>query len=137
MGAFINNLKYRYTTASMPMKLVYINIAVFVILRVVGVVCFFAGVDPMMFLKWIELPSSVDVFARMPWTMLTYMVAHYDVFHILFNMLVLYWFGIMFLDYFTPKQFVGLYILGGLGGGLLYLLVDSIATAGTVNSSSG
>lgn len=128
MAAFIDNLKYRYKTASMPMKLVYINIAVFLLLRIAGVVCFFAGIDPMSFLRWIELPSSVSGLMSAPWTILTYMVSHYDVMHILFNMLVLYWFGIMFLDYFTPKQFVGLYILGGVGGGVLYLLAYILPT---------
>lgn len=112
----------------MPMKLVYINIAVFLLLRIAGVVCFFAGIDPMSFLRWIELPSSVSGLMSAPWTILTYMVSHYDVMHILFNMLVLYWFGVMFLDYFTPKQFVGLYILGGVGGGVLYLLAYLLPT---------
>lgn len=114
--------------ASMPMKLVYLNIAIFLLLRIVGVICFFIGYDPMIFLHWIELPSSIEALIHMPWTLLTYMVAHYDVLHILFNMLVLYWFGTMFLDFFTPKHFVGLYILGGLGGGILYLLAYMLPT---------
>ena len=118
----------------MPMKLVYINIAVFLMLRIAGVVCFFAGINPMMFLKWIELSSSIDILAHTPWAICTYMVAHYDVLHILFNMLVLYWFGIMFMDYFTPKQFVGLYILGGVGGGVLYLLAFLLPSLNSIHT---
>jgi len=50
------------------------------------------------------------------------MFTHYSLWHILFNMLWLYWLGSVFMDYFMPKQLAGLYVLGGLGGALLYLL---------------
>lgn len=122
MGTVITNLKYRFATASMVMKFIYINIAVFLVLRVLGLLGYFVGIAPMTFLQWIELPSSFSALAVAPWTLVTYMFAHYDVMHILFNMLVLYWFGMLFLEMFTPKHFCALYILGGLGGGLLYML---------------
>lgn len=103
------------------MKIIYINIAVFLLLRIIGISCYFSGVDTMTFLSFVELPSSLSLLAKRWWTIISYMFAHYDIMHILFNMLVLYWFGRMFLDFFTPKQFCGLYLLGGIGGGLLYL----------------
>ncbi len=37
-------------------------------------------------------------------------------------MLWLYWFGQIFLGYFSQKNLVGVYILGGLAGGLIYIL---------------
>lgn len=132
MGTF-SNLTYRFKTAGMLMKIVYINIAVFLLLRIAGIVCYFFGADIMSFLSVVELPSSFQLLAKAPWTLVTYMFAHYDVMHILFNMLVLYWFGRLFLDFFTPKQFCGLYIIGGIGGGLLYMVYYSLlpALAGT------
>jgi hypothetical protein len=42
--------------------------------------------------------------------------------HILFNMLVLYWFGRLFVEYLGSDKLIALYILGGLAGGVLYLL---------------
>lgn len=122
----LSNLKYRFKTAGMVMKIIYINIAVFLILRIAGIVCYFAGIDIMSFLSLIELPSSFSMLASTPWSIFTYMFAHYDIFHILFNMLVLYWFGNIFMDFFTPKQFCGLYIIGGVCGGLLYMLSFSL-----------
>lgn len=110
----------------MVMKLIYLNIAIFLVLRIAGIICFFAGIDIMSFLSYIELPSSFSILATRPWTIITYMFAHYDIFHILFNMLVLYWFGNIFLEFFTPKHFCGLYILGGICGGLLYMTSYSI-----------
>lgn len=109
----------------MLMKIIYINIAVFLILRIIGILCYFGGFDQMSILSFVELPSSFAMLAKTPWTIITYMFAHYDVMHILFNMLVLYWFGRLFLEFFTPKQFCSLYIIGGIGGGLLYMLAYS------------
>ena len=47
---------------------------------------------------------------------------HGGLLHILFNMLWLYWFGNLFLNYFSSKHLRGLYILGGLCGGILYII---------------
>jgi len=50
------------------------------------------------------------------------MFTHYDFLHILFNVLWLYWFGKIFLLFFTPRQLGGLYVLGGLAGALFFIL---------------
>lgn len=50
----------------------------------------------------------------------------WDIFHILFNMLVLYWFGRVFVEYLGSDKLVALYILGGLTGGICYLLLYNI-----------
>lgn len=47
---------------------------------------------------------------------------HAGFLHILFNMLWLYWFGSLFLYFFSGKHLRGLYIVGGICGGLLYMI---------------
>lgn len=54
------------------------------------------------------------------------MFMHAGVLHLLFNMLWLYWFGQMFLSLFSAKHFRGLYLLGGICGGLLYMLAYNV-----------
>lgn len=54
------------------------------------------------------------------------MFAHYDILHILFNMLWMWWFGQLFLQFFSPRQLTGLYFVGGIGGGLLYMLAYNL-----------
>ena len=49
------------------------------------------------------------------------MFMHAGFMHILFNMLWLYWFGALFLNFFSAKHLRGVYILGGICGGLLYI----------------
>ena len=115
-------IKQRFLSASMLMKIIYINIAVFLILRLSAIVCVLFNVEASALQEFLALPASFSELAYRPWTALTYMFVHYDVMHILFNMLLLYWFGQIFLYSSTPKQLVVLYFYGGLAGGLLYIL---------------
>jgi membrane associated rhomboid family serine protease len=73
-------------------------------------------------LTYIEMPAAWNTLWHRPWSIITYMFLHLDLFHVLFNMLCLYWFGKLFLNFFSQKQLVGLYLLGGLGGALLYFV---------------
>ncbi|OUO99061.1 rhomboid family intramembrane serine protease [Barnesiella sp. An22] len=121
-ASIIDNLKRQFGQGSVLLKLIYINVAVFLLLRITGVVLLLFNIDLSIVLPYIEMPSDPYEFITHPWTLLTYMFVHYDVWHILFNMLWLYWFGQIFLTAFGEKQMVGLYLWGGIAGGLLYLL---------------
>ena len=61
-----------------------------------------------------------------PAQLITYMFMHAGLLHILFNMLWLYWFGSLFLHFFSAKHLRGLYILGGILGGLLYMVAYNV-----------
>lgn len=56
------------------------------------------------------------------WTPLTYMFMHAGPFHILFNMLWLYWIGQIFEEFTGYKRTVGLYLMGGFAGAAFYIL---------------
>ena len=77
-------------------------------------------------LDYLALPASIDVLITRPWTLFTYMFLHTSFWHILFNMLWLYWFGKIFTQYMNQRQLVTTYILGGLAGGILYILTFNI-----------
>lgn len=106
----------------MSTRFIYINVAVFIIVKVIALTLMLIGISPNAILQYLQIPSNPQELAIYPWTVLTYMFTHYDVLHILFNMLFLYWFGILFTQFFSPRHFVGLYILGGIGGAALYFL---------------
>ena len=124
--AFIDEIKRSYTQGSMLLKLIFINIAVFVLLHIVVLVAMLFNVDGNALLSWVELPSNLSQLIRRPWTLLTYMFSHYGLLHILFNMLWFYWLGRIFMEFFSPKQLTGLYLLGGWGGAVLYLLAYNL-----------
>jgi len=75
------------------------------------------------------VPASFSALILKPWTVFTYMFLHEGFFHVLFNMLWLYWFGRIFSDYFDQKKLVSVYIMGGLSGALLYILSFNIFPA--------
>lgn len=120
--AIIDDLKNSYRTGSMLMRIIYINIAVFVVMHLLGLASLLFGQWFAAPIKWIELSSNGWEVLYRPWTVVTYAFAHYEILHILFNMLWLYWLGRIFMEYFTAKQFAGLYILGAVGGAVLFLL---------------
>ncbi len=120
--AIIDTVKQKWRVSTMLMRLIYVNIAVFLVIRIGAIVCMFAGVSELVWLRWFELPSMPQWLCDTPWTVVTYMFSHFDVLHILFNMLWLYWFGSVFMLTGTQKQVFALYLYGGIGGALLYLL---------------
>lgn len=111
----------------MKNRLIYINIAVFCIflfLRIIFALFRIEGYDE--FLSYFEVPSNLDELLYRPWSLLTYMFLHLGIFHILFNLLWLYWLAVMFLREYSQRHLVGLYILGGLGGALVFVLAYNI-----------
>ena len=129
MEGFIDTLRHRFKMATLSARIIYVNIAVFVVLRLIGILGFLFGFDANSIISYVELPSSPTWFIYQPWTIITYMFAHYDVLHILFNMLWLWWFGQLFLQFLSPRQLTGLYFVGGIGGGLLYMLAYNLLPA--------
>ncbi len=124
--AIIDDIKFAYRRGSMLMRFIFINIAVCVILHLATLVAWMITGDQAAVLQWVELPSDLSLLIRRPWTLVTYMFSHYALLHILFNMLWLYWLGRIFMEYFSPKQLTGVYLLGGWGGALLFLLAYNL-----------
>lgn len=115
-----SEIKESFLKGSVVTRLIYLNLAVFVIFRLAGVLFFLSG-ETFTLVRWFELPAGIQQLLRQPWSLVTYMFLHFDFLHLLFNVLMLYWFGQIFLDYFSQRQLLGLYLLGGLAGGLLYV----------------
>lgn len=124
--AIIDDIKRKYRQGTMLMRIIYINIAIFVLLHLVALVGILINVPDQEMVMWVQLPANLRELLHEPWTLITYMFAHYDLLHILFNMLWFYWMGRIFLEYFTPKRLSALYLLGGLGGAALYLLTMNL-----------
>jgi membrane associated rhomboid family serine protease len=123
-----DEIKASFREGSVITRLIYVNLAVFLVFRTIYVVFFLAGITVPL-IEWFELPSGIGMLLKQPWSLLTYMFLHFDFIHILFNLLVLYWFGRIFLDYYDQKQLLGLYFIGGLSGGVLYILAYNVFPA--------
>ena len=108
-------------------QLIIINVVIYFALVILYILSAIPVVDVVFNIIYdqFSIPSVASEFFKRPWTLITYMFAHSvkDIFHILFNMLVLYWFGRLFVEYLGSAKLVALYVLGGLTGGLAYLLI--------------
>ena len=126
MDNIFGKLAQLYRNGSLLIKLIYLNVAVFLILRLSIVFLMLFNIDGRIILNYFELPSDLYLLLVRPWTLVTYMFLHYDIWHILFNMIWFYWFGQIFLLFFSEKQMGGLYLLGGWTGAILFLLSYNI-----------
>lgn len=108
-------------------QLIIINVAVFLLMGVVYVFSKVGGLDAIFTVihDQFTIPPQFGEFLTRPWTLFTYSFAHSlsDIFHILFNMLALYWFGRLFVEYLGSDKLIALYVLGGVAGGILYLVM--------------
>lgn len=119
----IKQLRTTVAGWDMPVKIIFVNVIVFVALRLAVIVCMLCGAyDPQPeVVSMVELPSRLQALMMRPWTVVTYMFAQYDLLHLLFNMLWLYWFGAVMLYRTTPAQLLVLYVYGGLAGAAAFL----------------
>lgn len=80
---------------------------------------------------WLGLPGNGFEYLLKPWTIITYMFVHQGFFHILFNMLWFYWMGQILLEYLGKQKVIAIYFIGGIAGGLTYLIAYSLMTLGS------
>ena len=119
-----NDIKGSFDKGSNLVKLIYINLAVFVVVKIVAAFAYLMAADSTGFdlAYWLSVPASIDYLVRRPWTLFSYMFLHEDFLHILFNMLWLFWFGRIFLQFLSEKKLLTVYLMGGLAGAFLYIL---------------
>ena len=126
MAGIISDLKQGFRRGTIAVQFIYINAGVFVVTTLIGVLWMLFKQDGTYWLRYFELPAYLPEALTQPWSLFTYMFLHAGALHLLFNMLWLYWFGQLFLYFFSARHFRGLYFIGGLLGGLFYLVSSLI-----------
>jgi len=122
MDNILNNLKHEFKKGTILNKLIYINVGMFLLFSILGVISFMFQFDISPLLNKLYLPAENSRLISQPWTFITYMFLHSGFMHLLFNMLWLHFGGKIFLQYLHPKQLLSTYILGGFSGGLLFII---------------
>lgn len=117
-----NDLSYKFRTANIVVKLIVINVVVWI-----GLMLFewALNMGPL-FTHWLSLPTDLSRLIIQPWSLITYSFLHAGFMHIFWNMLILYWFGQIVLNLFTERRFLTVYLLGALAGGVLYVLAYNL-----------
>lgn len=60
------------------------------------------------------------------WRLFTYQFIHGDFFHILFNMIALYFFGPLMVSWWGPRRFLAFYLLCGASGAVIFSALAAV-----------
>lgn len=133
-----SDLKQQFRGGNTIIKLIMINVAIHLLLTIIQVplYLFFSSSDANYltsyneFIKqWFYLPSDMGKFITRPWTLITYMFLHEGLWHLFFNMLLLFWFGRILNDLISNKKILPIYLLGGIFGAAFFLLAYNLFPA--------
>ena len=120
MSAF-QDIKYKLKRLNPLEIIIVINVVVYIIGFLLNLILRTSSS-----LNWLRLPTDFFSFLYTPWTIITYGFVHYGFFHILFNMLVLFYVSRILLNLFKPKMTLSIYFLGITFGGLIFLFVYNV-----------
>ena len=108
-------------------RLMLINIVIWLICLFISVFTWLFNVSDISFVtKLFAVPADISSLTDKPWSIFTYMFLQEEFWHLFFNMLMLYYGGQIFLQYFTQKQLLLTYIFGGLFGALFFIMSFNI-----------
>lgn len=126
--SIVEEIKVSFKKGTTLHKLIYLNLGLFLAVQIVRIVLFLSNAYELFpgFLNYLAVPANLEVLARRPWTLISYMFLHVDFIHILFNLLWLYWFGTVFIQELGLKKLLSTYLLGGLAGGILYVIAYNL-----------
>lgn len=122
----IENIKQTFHQGNALTKLIYINAGVFLGLKLALILLLLFNISGSFILSYLAVPANLTQLLYRAWTPFSYMFLHEGFMHFFFNMLCLFWFGKLFTMYFTEKQLIGLYIVGGLFAALFYVVAFNI-----------
>ena len=122
-GNLLYGLKNFFLQKNVMSRLMLINVAIWIICLFISVFTWLFNISDISFVtKLFAVPSDISALAEKPWSVFTYMFLQEEFWHLFFNMLMLYYGGKIFLQYFSDKQLLLTYIFGGLFGALFFIL---------------
>lgn len=107
-----SQLRYKYAMASMTEKLIGANLVFFVLIFVFKTIGFLFNSDGNFLVEWLVFDKEPYEFIFKPWSIVSYAFLHAGFFHLLFNMIVLYFSGRFFLEFFSAKKMLNYYFFG-------------------------
>jgi membrane associated rhomboid family serine protease len=119
----VEDLKYKFMQRDSLWIIIILCLSIFVIDQTFHLIGLIFSIESFSVLlkKYFALPLSIE-FAYKPWTLFSYIFLHAGLFHVGVNMLMLFWFGMIYQLYLGNKYFTKVFIGGGIAGGLLALI---------------
>jgi membrane associated rhomboid family serine protease len=125
-----NDISNFWNQADGLMRLIAINVAVFLFVLIFKIGYWAttgnAAAADATIINYLAFPSNPSELLFRFWTPITYMFLHVKFFHFLFNMLILYFVGQLFREFLGARRIVGVYLMGGFVGGMLYFFAYNL-----------
>ncbi len=135
MSTIAENLKEQFKQGDNLNRLIFINVGVYVLMLIVSMLSFLItgnqGTFSTYSMRWLALPSDPMLFITRPWTLVTYMFLHADFWHVLWNMLILFFSGRIFIEYLGDRRLLTVFLYGGIAGGALFFILYNVSPAFT------
>lgn len=123
-------LKQIFLGRNVLSRLILINTVIYLIVNVIGLFSSLFNLtdtnalNPLV--KLLALPAELSSLGAKPWTLFTYMFLQENFFHLLFNLVMLYFGGKIFQEYLSQAKLLWTYIIGGVFGGLFFIISFNI-----------
>ena len=121
--------KYNITKNFFPNKempihkyIILINVLVFLIPLIMNTILYLLNIKTLSFFNFFDLHPQINYLLKNIWTIMTYAFIHNDIYHIFWNMFILYFASEYFLNFFDEKKYIKTYFYGILLGGLFFVL---------------
>lgn len=117
-----------FSGGSVLSRLILVNAGVFLLVSLVNLFLWLfqatdmQGIPMSRTLYWLGVPADIHQILQRPWTVVSYMFFHEGFFHLIFNMIVLYFGGQIFTEFLGSKRLLLTYLLGGLSGAVFYVM---------------
>ena len=119
--SFSDDLRYRFANFSIAEKIIFANVIFFVLPKLLNVIFFLFNIPIDGYTNWFQLSPNIGTFMTRPWTLITYSFIHSGFFHLLWNMVLLFYAGRMLLNLFPDRILINNYFLGVISGGLIFI----------------
>ncbi|MDR2835809.1 MAG: rhomboid family intramembrane serine protease [Bacteroidales bacterium] len=136
IGNILNQLKKYLKVQNNLQILIYINVVIFIIIGLINLSQYLSNSSTFKIIDYLAIPANPLLLLKKPWTIITYMFTHENFLHLLFNLLILFTFGKIFLTYLTNRQLLGVYIMGGISGAIFFILAYNIIPVFTTIKSN-
>jgi membrane associated rhomboid family serine protease len=121
MKTLWEDLKLQFKMGDVVTKLILWNIGLFVIPEIVFLVLGLSGIR-ISYFDYVAVYSYPGELLWKPWTLFSYAFFHANIWHLIFNMLMLNFVGRLFLTFFNARQFLGLFFSAAIFAALMYIV---------------
>ena len=130
LTSIFDDFKNAFRSGNMISRIILVNVVVYILINLINVFDANTGFAQTLIKKLSLLSNPAEEIWQI-WSVITHMFLHVGFWHILWNMLLLYWFGRIIGDFLGDHRVLPLYILGGLCGGLFFIIWDQLLPGGT------